>query len=403
MTKVRIALITVWFQPNNGVAVNRMNTFANYLGKDFNLEVFTLGKENKTISTDFGKVHYLKTNRFWDKIKHKNSDSKLLHHFKTILNILVLKLNISKLKSWQSRSISSVNKRHELTPFELIISSFAPVEAHNVAFEVKKQHSEIKWIADMRDEMSKNPFLSATNQKRMRVKEKEFDGYIDAITSVSKPILDDFRTLFQKVYFYEEVRNGFDHQVRPNKKFNDVFTFVHAGTFYGVIKPDVFFKALIDLLKDGEIGIDFKIKLVGAFNNFTIPREIEPYLEFIPKVDYLRAIEYIRDADCNLLMCPPLDAMGRYTGKLFDYLSVEKPILAMIDKRDVGADLINEHKGGFVADFYDEDEIKKGILEIYDNWKKKIELPFDWDKTKTLHRKFQVDKMKTLIDKILQK
>ena len=71
MTKVRIALITVWFQPNNGVAVNRMNTFANYLGKDFNLEVFTLGKENKTISTDFGKVHYLKTNRFWDKIKHK--------------------------------------------------------------------------------------------------------------------------------------------------------------------------------------------------------------------------------------------------------------------------------------------------------------------------------------------
>tara|TARA_R110002072_G_scaffold20688_2_gene74814 strand:- start:16037 stop:16372 length:336 start_codon:yes stop_codon:yes gene_type:complete len=109
----------------------------------------------------------------------------------------------------------------------------------------------------------------------------------------------------------------------------------------------------------------------------------------------------MNNADCNLLLVPPMEEKGRFTGKLFDYLSVEKPILAMIDKSDVGATLIKEHNGGVVTDFSDEVEIEKGIISVYELWKNKIFLPIDSDKTKTLHRKHQVNKVKLLIQKLI--
>tara|TARA_R110002072_G_scaffold20688_2_gene74815 strand:- start:16378 stop:17247 length:870 start_codon:yes stop_codon:yes gene_type:complete len=283
MPKKRIALITIWFPPINGVAVNRMKAFASYLSDDFELEIFTVGKETKTIAENFGTVHYIKNSTLWSKIEHKKGDFKMIHHLKTIINLLSIKLNISKLKSWQKSVVNTLMHQHEKQSFDVLISSFAPVEAHNVAFAFKNKYPDVKWVADMRDEMSKNPFISASIQKRMQQKEIEFSEIIDAITTVSLPILDDFKAIFPKVKFFEEVRNGFAHNITPRKHFNEKFTFVYAGTFYGLIKPDHFFKVLVRLMKTKQISSDICIKFVGTHNNFTIPKKFNHLLNLFRK------------------------------------------------------------------------------------------------------------------------
>ena len=80
---------------------------------------------------------------------------------------------------------------------------------------------------------------------------------------------------------------------------------------------------------------------------------------------------------------------------------MEKPILALVDKDDVAAELVLENNAGFVADFYDEKEIESGLLAIYELWKTNDVLKIDPAKTKKLHRKIQLQNLEHLIDDLL--
>ena len=91
----------------------------------------------------------------------------------------------------------------------------------------------------------------------------------------------------------------------------------------------------------------------------------------------------------TLVVIHPTGRKGVYTGKLFDYLATNKPILALCDPEDVIAQLLNETKAGFTVDNADIDGIKKMILRCYSIWKNKEVLPRDWEKIKQYTRKNQ--------------
>jgi hypothetical protein len=55
------------------------------------------------------------------------------------------------LSKWKKVTLNKIIAVHESTPFDLIISSYAPAECHEVALNFKKQFSQIPWVADMRD------------------------------------------------------------------------------------------------------------------------------------------------------------------------------------------------------------------------------------------------------------
>ena len=403
MTKKRIALLTVWFPPTNGVAVNRMKAFANYLGDNFIVEVFTLGDRDEKKETTFGTVHYYSSKSILNKIKHKNSDGRLLHNLKSLVNIIASRLRLSQLKTWKKKVNKNFKQIHTKNPFDIIISSYAPVEPHDIAVELCKEFCELIWIADMRDEMSSNPFSSASDKKFLKKKEASYVNYLSGLISVSKPILEDFKEIYPSLNNFEEIRNGFDHDFVPSYHFNSEFTIVYAGMFYGKRKPGLFFEALLSALKKNRIKPDFKIKFIGTTRNFSIPVEIEDHIEFIPPVCYLEAIKEMSMADCNLLINPPLGTLGQFSGKVFDYLSVEKPILALVDTKDVAAELIRDHNGGIATDFFSVEDIENGLCEIYNYWKRKEVFPVKRNKTNELHRKFQVEKLERFILNILQK
>jgi glycosyltransferase involved in cell wall biosynthesis len=399
----KIALITTWYPPINGIAVNRMNAFANYLSEKFEVEVFCLGKQNETVSLNSNlKVHYTPSNRLFELLKSNTKDNKIVHNGKTALRVLLKKIVSNPLNSWKNQTLNKLKKRHSDNKFDLIISSYSPEESHLVAIEFCKIYGDVKWIADMRDEMSSNPYISLALKNSLKQIESEVNTYASAILSVSKPILDEFRLICPDVHYFEEIRNGFDHELvfentelSPDK----VFNLGYFGSFYGSRKPDFVLESLA-VLKNEYPDYCFHFHIYGAHNNYSIPSILKDNIFKHQGLPYLEAIIEMNKMDANILIHPRSKHKGVFSGKIFDYISAKKTVLAFVDKDDVAADLIREYNCGYVAEFDILSENKQILLNAFeDKMKGEFKIASDADILK-LHRTNQINILSELIIKL---
>lgn len=400
-----IALITTWFEPQQSVATNRMLAFAEFLSSTHEVCVFALLQEQKTTKwSDRVTVHYASNGVITECLKDKQSDGFLLHLFKVGTRKILNVFDKNPLAKWQKSTLVKLNKINEEKPFDCIISSFSPEQAHLIAIGFKKVFPQIPWIADMRDEMSANPYLDAQTIRKLSEVEKDVNRYADALTSVSEPILSDFKLAMTQIQYFEEIRNGFNHNYQRDKSLsekNKVFTLGYFGTFYGKRKPHILMEALKQLSKE-EPGFDFKFNIVGAHQNFAVPPEISEKVKLHEPVNYHEAIQKMASFDANIQIHPKSKQKGIYTGKLFDYISVQKPVIGLVDEDDVAAQLIREFDCGYIADFSDLAANKKILLQAFIDWKQnKIKFASD-EQVKTLHRQKQVEKLNLLILKLTQ-
>jgi glycosyltransferase involved in cell wall biosynthesis len=402
--KKRIALITTWFPPQQSVATNRMLAFVEYLSVDFEIEVFCLSQKNETIDWKHNvKVHYSSSSNLFERLKDFQSDGPLLHKFKVGTRILLSKFIKSPLKKWQLASTKKLFKRHSENSFDVIISSYSPQEAHLVSIEFCKKHPTIPWIADMRDEMSTNPYLKKTAKLNFEKTESEVNKYASALLSVSEPIIADFKRICPSIPHFLEVRNGFNHDYRRilvETVKNEKFTLGYFGTFYGSRKPTIILEALKQLIQEVP-GFDFEWFIIGAHQNFTIPIELAHKIVLLPPLKYLEAIHKMAEMDLNIQLHPRSEQKGIFTGKLFDYISVQKPVLALVDSEDVAAQLINEFNCGYVAEFSELEENKNMLLAAFTDWENhKLKFATN-EQVESLHRNKQVEKLMKLINELI--
>jgi glycosyltransferase involved in cell wall biosynthesis len=404
-SKKTIVLITAWYPPLQSVAVNRMLAFAKYLDAEkYQLTIITVGNDACFGESNEDGVDIIRIKPktgFW-RPAFKSSDPKMIHYSKVARRKLRTSIFGDHDSAWLKEAFQALEKVSNQKKIDLILSSFSPVEPHLVALKFCKKNPGTKWIVDMRDEMSLNPQTDKVTQKRYAKIEKEINIHAHALVSVSEPIVEYFKTAIPDLKYYIEVRNGFDHDLMDLPyHFNEEFTMLHAGSFYGVRKPDTLFKAMENLHKKNELPKNWKFICAGASRNFSIPPDFKKNVEILDRVSQTESLKLMAAADLNILIQPPTGRMGVYTGKIFDYLSVNKPILAVVDKRDVGAQLINKLKAGYVADFGDIAEIEDQIKLAIDQWKHHDELKPEKSEIIKLHRKHQVHKLNLLIQDLL--
>lgn len=381
-----------------------MLAFVNYLSKErFKITVITLNEGNSPAheTNQTGDIYREQDEQIIPFLKNKQGENKLLHLSKVVWNVLLLKVLQYPHKAWMKRVEKRLEFVHSKNPIDLIISSFSPIEAHLATYNFLQNHKSIAWVADMRDEMSTNGQINNQTRKLLQKAEIKINSRAQAITTVSSPILNDMRRIMTQVQEFAEIRNGFDNDLKPDRNHNSVFTIIYAGTFYGPRKPHTFFEGLRIFLSTHTV--EFKIQFLGTHHNFSIPKEFENKCEFIPPVDNNKALEYISKADASLLILNEINRVGVYSGKIFDYISVQKPIISVLNPNDVAADLIREQNAGYIADFNQPNEIARSIEFAWKIWNDKSYLPVDEAKVKTLHRKYQVKILEDLILKIVSK
>lgn len=408
--KPHIVIVSTWYPPVQGVAVNRIAAFAKYLDKTkYKISVISLYEREaleKEITNEVN-IYRLKNDSLFQIPKFNKSVSRIHHLVKVAWKLFVIKINKEAYGSWTKNVINKLKEIEDSEKIDLIISSYPTIAAHEAVISfLSSNNCKIGWIADMRDEMSRNPFISSTKKDLLKKVEKRVALYANALITVSKPILEDFKKDFPNIKYFEEIRNGFDNDYLEKKEsykpsFNDTLTMLYAGTFYGKRKPNTFLSALSELSIDGLLPTKWTFRIIGAAHNFTIPSNIESHIEFIEHLPQQQCELEMFKADYNVFIHPDMGVKGVYSGKLFDYLSAGKPILAITDLKDVAAELIQKLNAGYIADFNDVNSIKHSIQSAIDNWKEKQIPNIDIEGVKKLHRKYQVEKLDSLINRIL--
>src|SRR5207244_2070051 len=89
-------------------------------------------------------------------------------------------------------------------------------------------------------------------------------------------------------------------------------------------------------------------------------------LELIPYVTRRRSLELQRDSEALLLLIPEAAGRGRgvLSGKVFEYLAAERPILAVVPPDGAAAKLIEETHAGVVAPPEDVDAIRDALAGL---------------------------------------
>lgn len=87
------------------------------------------------------------------------------------------------------------------------------------------------WIADMRDEMSKWPWLLPINSRRLLFYERRILKDADLILSVSAPLVEDFKQIGGGIDKVIEITNGYDYEEVHDVSFQPVYTMAFIGHF----------------------------------------------------------------------------------------------------------------------------------------------------------------------------
>ncbi len=399
--KQHIVIVCANFHPMKHIAAFRMNAFVKYFDHEkFDISVIASADSSTEKESTFegASVFYLDGSKILKIRKQTPGMPKWKHHLYSLNNKLIRFFSKSDYPGWVKNIDSKLEELNASQKIDFLLTTFFPIDTHLAGLNFKKKHPSTIWVADMRDEMSQNALIDAKEKVYYVEMEKKIGQVVDVVTSVSQPIVDGFKVNMGKERIhYLEVRNGFDHELKPLKNFNTEFTFTYAGTFYGKRKPDTFFKALLELREEGMLPKHWKIQFLGTHRNFSIPTEFKDNCFFLEAVSNDRAVEILANSDCNLMVHPPSEAKGIFTGKLFDYLSVYKPILALVDKEDVAAELITVCKAGYNCDFYSIPEIREAILEVIELWSNQRSLNYQSDQIQQLHRRDQVKKLENLL------
>jgi glycosyltransferase involved in cell wall biosynthesis len=146
------------------------------------------------------------------------------------------------------------------------------------------------------------------------------------------------------------------------------FRITHTGSFFGRRDPRPFLTALADS------GLDVVARFVGDFR--PADREwaeglgLGDRLELIAYVTRRRSLELQRDSEALLLLIPEAGGRGRgvLSGKVFEYIAAERPILASVPPDGAAADLIRETGAGVVASPDDPAAIREALEGLHARW-----------------------------------
>jgi glycosyltransferase involved in cell wall biosynthesis len=277
--------------------------------------------------------------------------------------------------SWNLTAIPAAVRIVRREGIDVVLTTSPPSSVHLIGAAVKRA-TGVRWVADLRDSIVAHPHRRA---ERLAVRTKErgeaaVAGLVarnaDAIVAVSEAIAEETRGLGPKGPVVT-IANGsdFDDFAGLPYERGERFRITHTGSFFGKRDPRPFLTALADS------GLDVTARFVGDFR--TADREwaeklgLGDRLELHPYVPRRRSLELQRDSEALLLLIPDAGGRGKgvLSGKVFEYLAAERPILASVPPDGAAAELIEETGAGVVAPPDDPAAIAdalRGLVERYE-------------------------------------
>jgi glycosyltransferase involved in cell wall biosynthesis len=311
--------------------------------------------------------------------------------------------------TWAPTAIPAAVRLVKREGIDVVVTTSPPYSMNLIGASVKRL-TGIPWVADLRDAVLGNADRRF-EKTSVQVKEKTLESVVkliarsaDGVVAVSEPIADEVRR-FDPVGEVRVIPNGSDFddfaglEYRPGERFR----ITHTGSFFGRRNPRSFLSAL------AKSGLeDVVARFVGDFRaadrEWVETLDLGDRLELLPYVSHRRALELQRDSEANLLLLPEAAGRGRVvpSGKIFEYLAAERPILAAVPPDGAAAELIRETGAGIVVAPDDERGLGEALRGLHARWRagKLTDGYLSEEQRRRLSRKTRVEELAKLLEEV---
>ncbi len=226
-------------------------------------------------------------------------------------------------------------------PWDVIVSSSGPYTAHLVGLELKRIGLARRWVTDFRDLWVNNhlyPGLFPFTLRERRLQQRCL-ACADLATTVSDELAQTLRSHTQTDV--QVVYNGFESDeldgLGQQKIFprDGIVRLVYTGTLYKDGQDPTPLLQAMRLLKQGkpDVAARFRLVIVGrgheVWTGLARQYDVAEFVEAADAVDRADALWMQRDADALVLVDWNDPTAGVLTGKLFEYLALDAPVLVV--------------------------------------------------------------------------
>lgn len=266
---------------------------------------------------------------------------------------------------------------------DIIFSTSGPYSSHLVARALARK-TGLPWIADFRDPWTQNMHRTGIPW-RERLEERMERSVMEeaaVITTVTKTFAANFLQKYPQIRRMEVIYNGYDPAdfVHIEEKRKDHrLSFAYTGIFYEKRNPRLFLQAVSELIAEGKVRKDeIVLRFAGVFDypGYTENQDavrrfgLEDVVEVLGYLPHKESLSLLKSSDVLLLISDTAPGSEAYIpGKLYEYMAVERPILAFSLDGEA-AQIIREFQLGKVVPPTDLSLMKQAILEFVELWRK---------------------------------
>lgn len=244
---------------------------------------------------------------------------------------------------------------------DLLISTSGPIENHSFASKFKKLYSCV-WVAEYRDSWSYNPMTPGTHQRALeskicRIKERKIISTTDLVLAVSPLIKDYYENFFNKKSYL--IFSGWldssdpipesQHVLRQSNKKN----ILHLGSLLLGKRSPI---PIIDVFeKNARIRKSYNMHFIGRdthlFQNYlknTSHAKDSFFLENEVSFPQSRA----EGMNADILLMLMMHHQGEQhvtTGKIYEYIYLQKPIIIIDSQNSEASQMIQNYKLGYIC------------------------------------------------------
>ncbi|WP_262922160.1 glycosyltransferase family 4 protein [Aquimarina acroporae] len=395
---MKVLIITYYWPPAGGPGVQRWLKFVKYF-KDFGIDPVVYVPENPTypiedatLASDIPEDVVILKHRIFEPYKFAQLFSK--KESKTISKGIIAKQEkqslIQKLmlyirgnffipdarKYWVKPSITYLKKYLSSNEIDVVITTGPPHSVHLIGLGLKQQLN-ITWIGDFRDPWTTIGYhdkLKLTQKSMLKHKrlEKEVLQSADQIVVTSFQTKKEFNDITETPI--SVITNGYDEEQVVDESLDTDFTISHIGSLLSGRNPKLFWKALYDLtLENEEFAKCFKLQLIGAVSDDVLETIKEVGLsDFVQLYGYVSHEEAIKlQRKSQILLLIEIDVPETrciIPGKLFEYMTSKRPLLAIGPKGADIAKLIEETDAGYFYEYHEYDAIKTQLVSFFEQY-----------------------------------
>ncbi|HEU4580468.1 MAG TPA: hypothetical protein VFS67_19565 [Polyangiaceae bacterium] len=169
------------------------------------------------------------------------------------------------------------------------------------------------------------------------------------------------------------ITNGFeDGPLEPLRELpSERCLFRYIGVLNERRQPDVLLRGFAAAAQDPEFRALARLEFIGSAGGHEAKVGLAPGcdVQFLAPVSRAQSLRYMAGSDVNLLLQTISEGEDVISGKAFDYLRAQKPILGIVDPAGGDAWLLAESGAGQVVPWQDEAAIARALLEAFRRWK----------------------------------